>query len=70
MARKTLDDQLLSTQQEIKETEELLARLHQKEKEVQAQIDNRNMKEYYTFIKNHEISMEDLKTLISGKELG
>lgn len=68
MARKTLDDQLASTQQEIKETEELLARLRQKEKDVQAQIDNRNMKEIYSFIKSNKLTLDDLEILIDSRK--
>lgn len=68
MARKTLDDQLASTQLEIKETEELLARLRQKEKDVQAQIDNRNMKEIYSFIKSNKLTLDDLEILIDSRK--
>ena len=68
MARKTLDEQLASTQQEIKETEELLARLRQKEKDVQAQIDNRNMKEIYSFIKSNKLTLDDLEILIDSRK--
>lgn len=64
MARKTLDEQLLSTQQEIKVTEELLSNLRQKEKNIKEQIDNRNMKEYYAFIKNNNLYMADLEKLV------
>ena len=67
MARlpKPLEEQLLNTREEIKRTQDKLAALEQKEKDILQAIDDRDMRDSFALLKDNNISVDELKQILA-----
>ena len=67
MARlpKSLEEQLFNTRKEIKRTQDKLAALEQKEKDILHAIDDRDMRDSFALLKDNNISVEELKQILA-----
>ena len=67
MARlpKPLEEQLLNTREEIQRTKDKLAALEQKEKDILQAIDDRDMRDSFALLKDNNISVDELKRILS-----
>lgn len=67
MARlpKPLEEQLFNTREEIKRTQDKLAALEQKEKDILQAIDDRDMRDSFALLKDNNISVDELKQILA-----
>ena len=67
MARlpKPLEEQLFNTREEIKRTQDKLAALEQKEKDILQAIDDRDMRDSFALLKDNNISVDELKHILA-----
>lgn len=70
MARpqKPLEEQLFNTRDEIKRTQDKLVALEQKEKDLLQAIDDRDMRDSFAILKDHNISVEELKQILESRK--
>ena len=62
----TLDEQLEKITTEIENIEKVLNEKKQEQKDILAQIDLRDMKELYQYIKDNGKTIDDIKSLIES----
>lgn len=69
MARpqKSLEEQLKNAKNELAKTLEKEQSLREKIANIEAAIEDRDMHEYYTLLKEHEISIEELQTILKNR---
>ena len=60
----TLDEQLEKTTTEIENMEKVLNEKKREQKDILAQIETRNMKELYQYMKDNGKTIDDIKSLI------
>lgn len=68
MARlpKPLEEQLIATKEELKRIQDKEERLKEKIADIEAQIEDKNMRESYALLKEHGISLEILEEMLSS----
>lgn len=66
--QKPLEEQLTAAQEELRRTEEKVIQIKQRIADIKQQIEERNMRDAYSLLKQNNMTVEQLEKLISSQK--